>query len=62
MQEGKHIIGRVLSVHRSRTLLKERAGTRRSLFKVLLLSRLDVVTVDRDEVVPVRPRVLVDES
>ena len=60
MQEGKHIVGRVLAIHRS--LLKEVAGAVRSLLKVLLLSRLDVVKVDRDEVVPVRPRVLVNEA
>ena len=60
MQEGEHIVGRVLAIHRS--LLKEVAGAVRSLLKVLLLSRLDVVIVDRDEVVPVRPRVLVDEA
>ena len=60
VQEGKHIVGRVLGVHRS--LLKEVAGAVRSLLKVFLLSRLNVVIVDRDEVVPVRPRVLVDEA
>ena len=60
VQEGKHIVGRVLAIHRS--LLKEVAGTRRSLLKVLLLSRLDVVIVDRDEVVPVRPRVLMHKA
>ena len=60
MQEGEHIVGRVLRVHRP--LLKEVAGAVRSLLKVLLLSRLDVVIVDRDEVVPVRPRVLVNEA
>ena len=60
MQEGKHIVGRVLRVHRS--LLKEVAGAVRSLLKVLLLSRLDVVIVDRDEVVPVRPCVLVHKA
>ena len=60
MHEGKHIVGCVLAIHRS--LLKEVAGAVRSLLKVLLLSRFDVVIVDRDEVVPVRPRVLVDEA
>ena len=60
MQERKHIIGRVLAIHRS--LLKEVAGAVRSLLKVLLLSRLDVVIVDRDEVVPVRPCVLVHKA
>ena len=33
-----------------------------SYLKVLLLPKLDVVGVDRDEVVPVRPRVLVHEA
>ena len=33
-----------------------------SYLKVLLLPKLDVVEVDRDEVVPVRPRVLVHEA
>ena len=60
MQEGEYIIGGVPSVHRS--LLKEVAGAMWSLPKVLLLPKLDVVEVDRDEVVPVRPRVLVHEA
>ena len=33
-----------------------------SYLKVLLLPKLDVVGVDRDEVVPVRPCVLVHEA
>ena len=33
-----------------------------SYLKVLLLPKLDVVGVDRDEVVPVRPGVLVHEA
>ena len=33
-----------------------------SYLKVLLLPKLDVVGVDRDEVVPVRPRVLVHKA
>ena len=60
MQEREHIIGSVPGVNRP--LLKEVAGAVRSLLKVLLLPRLDVVNVDRDEVVPVRPGVLVLES
>ena len=60
MKEREHIIGRVPRVHRP--LLKEVAGAVRSLLKVLLLPWLDVVIVDRDEVVPVRPRVLVNEA
>ena len=60
MQERAHIIGSVPGVNRP--LLKEVAGAVWSLLKVLLLSRFDVVIVDRDEVVPVRPRVLVDEA
>ena len=60
MQEREHIIGSVPGVNRP--LLKEVAGAVRSLLKVLLLPKLDVVGVDRDEVVPVRPRVLVHEA
>ena len=60
MQEGEHIIGSVPGVNRP--LLKEVAGAFWSLLKVLLLPRLDVVNVNRDEVVPVRPGVLVHEA
>ena len=60
MQEREHIIGSVPGVNRP--LLKEVAGAVRSLLKVLLLSRFDVVIVDQDEVVPVRPRVLVHKA
>ena len=60
MQEREHIIGSVPGVHRP--LLKEVAGAVRSLLKVLLLPKLDVVHVDGYEVVPVRPRVLVHEA
>ena len=60
MQEGENIVGRVPAVHRS--FLKKVAGAFWSLLKVLLLPSLDVVHVDRDEVVPVRPRVLVHEA
>ena len=60
VQEGEYIIRRVPAIHRS--FLKEVSGAFRSLLKVLLLPRLDVVHVDRDEVVPVRPRVLVHEA
>ena len=60
MQEGEHIIGSVPGVNRP--LLKEVAGAFWSLLKVLLLPKLDVVGVDRDEVVPVRPRVLVHKA
>ena len=57
MQEGEHIIGSVPGVNRP--LLKEVASALQSLLKVLLLPRLDVVNVNRDEVIPVRPGVLV---
>ena len=60
MQEGEHVIGSIPRVNRP--LLKEVASAVRSLLKVLLLSRIDVVKVDRDEVVPVRPRVLVHKA
>ena len=60
MQEREHIIGSVPRVNRP--LLKEVAGASWSLLKVLLLPKLDVVGVDRDEVVPVRPCVLVHKA
>ena len=60
MHEREHIIGSVPRVNRPP--LKDVAGAMWSLLKVLLLPRLDVVHVDRDEVVPVRPCVLVHEA
>ena len=60
MKQGKDIIRRVLAV--DITLLKEITGAMLSYLKVLLLPKLDVVGVDRDEVVPVRPRVLVHKA
>ena len=60
MQQGKDIIGRIFAVNIA--LLEEAAGAQHPLFKVHLLPGLDVVKVDGDEVVSVRPRVLVDES
>ena len=60
MQEREHIIGSVPRVNRPP--LKDVAGAMWSLLKVLLLPRLDVVHVDRDEVVPVRSRVLVHKA
>ena len=59
MKQGKDIVRRVLAV--DITLLKEITGAMLSYLKVLLLPKLDVVGVDRDEVVPVRPRVFVHE-
>ena len=50
MHYGENIIRSVVS------------GALRSLFKILFLPSLDVVIVDRDEIVPVRPRVLVHEA
>ena len=50
MHYGENIIRSVVS------------GALRSLFKILFLPRLDVVNVDRDEIVPVRPCVLVHEA
>ena len=50
MHYGENIIRSVVS------------GALRSLFKILLLPRLDVVGVDRYEVVPVRPCVFVHEA
>ena len=50
MHYGENIIRSVVS------------GALRSLFKILFLPSLDVVIVDRDEIVPVRPCVLVHEA
>ena len=50
MHYGENIIRSVVS------------GALHSLFKILFLPRLDVVKVDRDEVVPVRPCVLVHKA
>ena len=60
MKQGKDIVRRVLAV--DITLLKEITGAMLSYLKVLLLPKLDVVGVDRDEVVHVRPGVLVHEA
>ena len=50
MHYGENIIRSVVS------------GALHSLFKILFFPRLDVVNVDRDEIVPVRPRVLVQKA
>ena len=60
MQKGKDIVGCVFAVDIA--LLKEVAVAFRSLLKVFLLPRQDVVKVDRYELVPVRPCVLVHEA
>ena len=61
VQYGENIIWSVVAV--DRPLFKEvTADALQSLLKVLLLPRLDVVKVYRDEVVPVRPGVLMHEA
>ena len=60
MQKGKDIVGCVFAVDFA--LLKEVTLALLSLIKVFLLSRQDVVKVDRYELVPVRPCVLVHEA
>ena len=60
MQKGKDIVGCVFTVDFA--LLKEVTLALLSLIKVFLLSRQDVVKVDRYELVPVRPCVLVHET
>ena len=60
MQKGKDIVGCVFAV--DFPLLKEVTVALLSLIKVFLLSRQDVVKVDRYELVPVRPCVLVHEA
>ena len=60
MQEGEHIVRRVSAINRP--FLEEVAGTLCSLLKVHLLARLNIVRVDRNEVVPVGSCVLVDKT
>ena len=62
MKNREHIVGRVHAVNRPSLRLRGDAGTQWSLHKVHLLPRLDVVHVDGDEVIPVRPVVLVHEA
>ena len=60
MQEGEDIVWGVHGIHR--VFWKEVTVALRSLLKVSLLSSLDIVKVDGDKAVPVRPCVLVDKS
>ena len=60
MQKGKDIVGCVFAVDFA--LLRGVTVSLRPLLKVFLLSRQDVVKVDRYELVPVRPCVLVHEA
>ena len=60
VQEREDIIWSFLAVYRP--LFKEVACAMPSFLKVLLLPTLDVVKVDWDEVVPVRPCMLVDKA
>ena len=60
MQEGEDVVWGVHGIHR--VFWKEVTVALRSLLKVSLLSSLDIVKVDGDKAVPVRPCVLVDKS
>ena len=60
MQEGEDIVWGVHGIHG--VFWKEVTVALRTLLKVHLLSRLDIVKVDGDKAVPVRPCVLVDKS
>ena len=60
MQEGEDIVWGVHGIHR--VFWKEVTVALRSLLKVPFFSRLDIVKVDGDKAIPVRPCVLVDKS
>ena len=60
MQEGEHVVGRVPAINRP--FLEEVAGSLCSLLKVHLFPRLNIVRVDRNELVPVGSCVLVDKT
>ena len=60
MQDRQDVVGRVLGV--DAPLLEEVAVALFPLLKVPFLSRFDVLRVDVNEVVPVRPRMLMDEA
>ena len=60
MQEGEYVIWGVHSIHS--VFWKEVTVALRSLPKVSLLPCLDIVNVDRDKAVSVRPCMLVDKS
>ena len=60
MQEGEHVVRGVHRIHG--VFCKEVTVALRSLLKVSLLSCLDIVKVDGDKAVPVRPCMLVDKA
>ena len=60
MQEGEQVVRGVHRIHR--VFWKEVAVALRPLLKVSLLSCLDIVKVDGDKSVPVRPCMLVDKA
>ena len=60
MQEGEQVVRGVHRIHG--VFWKEVAVALRSLLKVSLLSCLDIVKVDGDKTVPVRPCMLVDKA
>ena len=60
MEEGEHVVRGVHGIHC--VFWKEVTVALRSLLKVSLLSSLDIVKVDGDKAIPVRPCVLVDKS
>ena len=60
MQEGEDIVWGVHGIHG--VVCKEVTVALRTLLKVYLLSRLDIVKVDGDKAVSVRPCMLVDEA
>ena len=60
MKDREHIVGRVHAVNRPS--LRGDTSDQWSLHKVHLPPRLNVGHVDRDEVIPVRPVVLVHEA
>ena len=60
MQEGEDVVRGVHGIHR--VFCKEVTVALRSLLKVSLLSRLDIVEVDGDKAVSVRSCMLVDKA
>ena len=60
MQEREQVVRGIHRIHS--VFWKEVTVALKSLLKVSLLSCLDIVKVDGDKAVPVRPRMLVDKA
>ena len=60
MQEREHVVWGIHRIHR--VFWKEATAAVKTLLKVSLLSCLDIVKVDGDKAVPVRPCMLVDKA